>query len=71
MTSTHFECLFQCGKPNESADSIENMTQGSWEKLKLKSLNVIDLEMCMKVWIWSLDHIYMQLVDLTYQTQAS
>ena len=36
MFSTHFECLLQCEKP---VDSIENMTQGAWEKLKLKSLN--------------------------------
>ena len=39
MSSTHFECLLQCGKPCESADSVDNMTQGAWEKLKLKSLN--------------------------------
>ena len=39
MSSTHFECLLQCGKPCESADSIVKMTQGAWEKLKLKSLN--------------------------------
>jgi len=36
MSSTHFECLLQCGKPCESADSIDNMTQSA---LKLKSLN--------------------------------
>ena len=39
MSSTHFECLLQCGKPCESTDSIENMTHGAWEKLKLKSFN--------------------------------
>ena len=39
MSSTHFGCLLQCGKPCESADSIDNMTRGAWEKLKLKSLN--------------------------------
>ena len=39
MSSTHFECLLNCGKPCESTDSIDNMTQGAWEKLKLKSLN--------------------------------
>ena len=39
MSSTHFECLLQCGKPCESADSIDKMTQGAWEKLKLKLLN--------------------------------
>ena len=39
MSSTHFECLLQCGKPFESADSIDKMTQGACEKLKLKSLN--------------------------------
>ena len=39
MSSAHFGCLLQCGKPCESADSIDNMTQGAWEKLKLKSLN--------------------------------
>jgi len=43
MTSTHFKCLFQCGKPCESTDSIENMTQGALEKLKLK---IIELEGC-------------------------
>ena len=51
MCSTHFECLLLCGKPCESADSIDKMTQGAWEKLKLKSLNwkgiEIGLEMCM------------------------
>ena len=39
MSSTHFECLLQCGKPCESADSIDKMTQGACEKLKLKSVN--------------------------------
>ena len=39
MSSTHFECLLQCGKPCELADSIDKMTQVACEKLKLKSLN--------------------------------
>ena len=39
MSSTHFECLLQFRKPCESADSIVKMTQGAWEKLKLKPLN--------------------------------
>ena len=40
QSSTHFECLLQCGKPCESADSIVKMNQGALEKLiKLKSLN--------------------------------
>ena len=25
MSSTHFECLLQCGNPCESADSVDNM----------------------------------------------
>ena len=39
LSFTHLECILQCGKPCESTDSIDNMTQGAWEKLKLKSLN--------------------------------
>lgn len=39
MTSTQYECLLQCMKPCGVADSINNMTPGAWEKLKLKSLN--------------------------------
>ena len=29
MSSPHFECLLQCGKPCESADSIDKMTEKS------------------------------------------
>ena len=77
MSSTHFECLLQCGKPCELTDSIENMTHSAWEKLKLKSLNwkgCDRIEMHMIVWIGSLNHtanICMQVVDFTYQAQTS
>ena len=39
MPSAHFEYLLQCGMPCKSADYVDHMTQGAWEKLKLKSQN--------------------------------
>ena len=79
MSSTHFECLLQCGKPCESADSIVKMTQGAWEKLKLKSLNWKGCDRFGNAYDsvdWELGphamaNICMQAVDLTYQAQTS
>ena len=69
MSSTHFECLLQCGKPCESADSIDKMTQGACEKLKLKSLDWKGCDRFGNVYDsvdWEhMANIWMQAVDLT------